>query len=88
LDEAMYEIVDSIHNDVNLIWNDWDKDNNGYLDQKETMAFINHTLVKMKDMRVLEQEEFDIIFKKFDVDDNQKITREEMTGFILSLAGF
>jgi Ca2+-binding EF-hand superfamily protein len=42
----------------------------------------------MKDFRTLEKEEFSIIFNKFDLDRNGKITKKEMTGFILSLAGF
>jgi Ca2+-binding EF-hand superfamily protein len=42
----------------------------------------------MKDFRTLEVDEFKIIFDKFDLDKNGKITKKEMTGFILSLAGF
>ena len=88
MDEGMFEIVDFVENAVDQIWGKYDTDNSGQLDEAETRKFINATLVQMKDFRTLEEDEFHTIFTKFDLDGNGVITKKEMTGFILSLAGF
>ena len=88
MDEGMFEIVDFVEDAVEQIWYKYDVDKNEHLDEAETRRFINDTLTQMKDFRTLEKEEFSIIFNKFDLDRNGIITRKEMTGFILSLAGF
>ena len=70
MDEGMFEIVDFVESAVNQIWDKYDTDNSGWLDENETRKFINATLVQMKDFRTLEQEEFHTIFAKFDLDGN------------------
>ena len=91
----MYEIFDYIESAVNQIWDKYDVDGTGWLNDKQTMELINETLVAMKDSRQLTEKEFmgdgpddKGIFGTFDLDGNNKITKKEMTGFILSLTGF
>ena len=72
---------------VNDIWDEYDKDKNGYLDKEETKAFVANTLAEMKDNNTIEDNDFEETFKEFDRDGNGTIEKEEMAAFIKKVAG-
>ena len=77
------EIIDKIVQDI---WSQYDKDNSGYLDKKESRPFVAQTLVDMGESGDFSEEEFEGCFKEFDKDGNGQISKEEMRDFIKKVA--
>ena len=72
---------------VSEIWAQYDKDNNGHLDKKESRAFIEQTLRDMGDNSSFTEEDFETTFKEFDKNGDGTIDRKEMASFIKKVAG-
>ena len=72
---------------VNDIWQEYDKDGNGYLDKEETKAFVKNTLSEMNDNASIEDQDFEDTFKEFDKDGSGTIEKDEMAAFIKKVAG-
>ena len=72
-------------------WNEYDEDQNGYLDKNEFKRFLNDTILNEDLIQGKSQEEMDAEyenqFKHFDKDNNGSITKDEMHDFILKLFG-
>ena len=69
---------------VDEIWEKWDKDANGCLDRAEMRAFVQASLAPMG--RTISDEEFDTIFREFDIDGSNTIERDEMAVLVKRMA--
>lgn len=71
-----------IENCVNEIWSTYDKDNSGFLDKRETRAFIKSQLGKMGLEGEIPEALMDMCFQAFDKDGSGTVTRDEMRAFL------
>ena len=77
---------------VNDIWATYDKDGNGNLCKTEMRAFIATTLGQVdeafgKDSRpTISDEEFEAIFREFDIDESGTIEKDEMAILVKRMA--
>ena len=71
-------------NQVNLIWSEYDKDKNGYLDKKEAKKFVAKVLYNLKSKSDLDDGVFEQIFKQFDTNNSGTIDQQEMARFVMS----
>ena len=63
------------------IWDKFDTDRSGYLDESETRRFVKHVLYDGGD-REFNEREFQQLYAEFDYRKNGRITKEAMRGFI------
>lgn len=66
------------------IWENYDADNNGYLDRDETFKLACETMLAMDSPEVLKAQ-FEELFNKLDVDQSGRIVKLEMAHFIKGL---
>ena len=76
-----------INKNVEDIWDQYDKDGNGYLDKNEAKLLVLDSLKLMGENTQIDQKEFDEVFKMFDKDGNGTIDKGEMASFIRKVAG-
>ena len=76
-----------INKNVDDIWDQYDKDGNGYLDKNEAKLLVLDSLKLMGENTQIDQKEFDEVFKMFDKDGNGTIDKGEMASFIRKVAG-
>ena len=76
-----------INKNVEDIWDQYDKDGNGYLDKNEAKLLVLDSLKLMGESTQIDQKEFDEVFKMFDKDGNGTIDKGEMASFIRKVAG-
>ena len=69
---------------VDAIWYDFDSDRNGYLDQKECKRFVEFMNHK-SGITDFDAEDFDLVFKLFDINGSGTIEKEEMFIFMMYL---
>ena len=69
----------SIPDAVEEIWKKYDKDSNGYLDKSEMKVFIKDTMCELGEE--FPEEIFESVFKMYDANHDEKISREEMIEF-------
>ena len=83
----MEEQASQIQKAIDLIWEEHDRDNSGFLDKSEAQEFVQHTLKYLDSSRLAEFEgsKFDEGFKKFDKDGNGVIQKREMSEFVLEV---
>lgn len=74
-----------INAEVDRVWAEYDKDNNGYLQKDEAIVFIKAMMGNVG--CEYNQDEFDECFKEMDTDNNNYVERKEMTKFITALIG-
>ena len=61
---------------VEDIWDHYDKDNSGYLDQEEVFVFVNETVRKFGNTNnQLSYTDFNEIFKEFDQDGSGSVDK-------------
>ena len=72
---------DETYQMIDQIWGRYDKDNSGELDKLETLNFLNEFLA-MKGKPSVTVEQFNIFFKKYDVNGDNMIEKSEMAGFV------
>ena len=70
---------------VDLLWADYDQNNNGTLDKKECKNFINLCLQNFGSQRQLSDAAFDEIFATYDTDGNGTIEKSEMKQVIRNI---
>ena len=75
------ETVDKI---IEKMWAEYDKDNNGSLDQEEVKLLTIATLKKIKgdDFVPPTDEEMTTAFNEFDKDGNKKVEKSEMFSYL------
>ena len=72
---------------IEMIWDEFDKDGNGYLDKDETKAFIIKSLAETQpDEPQIDDATFEECFNIYDHDGTGKITKNEMTAFIKKIS--
>ena len=67
------------------MWDKYDVDDSGDLDQQETRKFVQDMMGNLGSAEELSDEDFDRVFATFDEDDSGTIEREEMVTFIKQL---
>jgi len=72
---------DETYQTIDQIWGRYDKDNSGELDKLETLNFLNEFLA-MRNKPSVTIEQFNIFFKKFDVNGDNMIEKSEMARFV------
>ena len=83
----MKEQASQIQGAIDLIWEEHDKDNSGFLDKLEAQEFVQHTLQYLDSSRLAEfnGSKFNEGFRKFDKDGNGVIQKSEMSEFVLEV---
>ena len=88
--ESNADYEEALLQTVNEIWCNYDKDGNGYLDKKEMRTFINDTLgqanAKTGQSKEVSEEEFEAIFREFDIDESSTIEKDEMAILVKRMA--
>ena len=66
------------------MWNEHDKDGNGYLDQDEVKVLTIATMKRLKgdDYSVPTDEEMTAAFNEFDKDGNKRVEKAEMSAYL------
>jgi septal ring factor EnvC (AmiA/AmiB activator) len=72
---------DETYQTIDQIWGRYDKDNSGELDKLETLNFLNEFL-SMRNKPSVTIDQFNIFFKKFDVNGDNMIEKSEMARFV------
>ena len=72
---------DETYQTIDQIWGRYDKDNSGELDKLETLNFLNE-FMSMKNKPSVTIDQFNIFFKKFDVNGDNMIEKNEMARFV------
>ena len=72
---------DDTYATIDQIWGRYDKDGSGELDKLETLNFLNEFLA-MKGKQNCTIDQFNIFFKKFDVNGDGMIEKSEMARFV------
>ena len=67
---------------VNLIWAEYDTDENGWLDEEEMRQFVKDILIECNLITNYNESDFERVFALFDSDGNGRITKPEMLIFI------
>ena len=72
---------------IDLIWDEHDKNNDGFIDKQEAKEFVKHTLQYLDSSILAEFDgsKFDKGFRKFDKDGNGVIQKREMSNFVLEV---
>ena len=68
---------------VDEIWEQYDRDESGVLNKKETLAFVKKRLGD----GIFTEQGFDYVFTKMDADKSGTIKKHEMAAFIRKVAG-
>ena len=72
---------------IDEIWQEYDKDKNGYLDKEECKKFILSTVDEMKGTPMPQGElDFDNCFDEIDTDDSGNISKAEMINLFKKVA--
>ena len=72
---------------IDEIWQEYDRDNNGYLDKDECKKFILSTVDEMKGVPLPKGElDFDSCFDEIDTDNSGHISKEEMVNLFRKVA--
>lgn len=66
---------------IDQIWGRYDTDNSGALDKLETLNFLNE-FMQLKGKPTVTVDQFNIFFKKFDVNGDGQIEKNEMASFV------
>ena len=82
--ETADQIVDIV---INEIWDKFDEDGNGDLDEEEITAFLEYTFKEMGESTFYSQKDFLECFRQFAPTGVGFITKPEMTIFIKKVAG-
>ena len=88
-DQGHADYEEALMETVNNIWEKWDKNENGNLDRQEMRAFVEATLVEAGQENTsqrLSEEEFDSIFREFDIDGSGTIEKDEMAILVKKMA--
>lgn len=72
---------------VDNIWADYDINGNGALDKPETKRFLHENLAVLGFDTDISQDEFELVFKHFDKNNNGMIEKKEMVNFIKLMIG-
>ena len=67
--------IDAVINDM---WQIYDEDKNGYLDFEEVKRFVKDALATMCRSTCYSEQIFVKLFRKFDVDGNNQIDKDEV----------
>lgn len=73
---------------VDKIWDKYDKDKGGFLDKKEVEDLISEMMKESNKDADFSYDEFDILFADFDKNSDRKISKDEMSIFLLEMCGF
>ena len=66
---------------IESIWAKYDADGSGALDKSETLKFLNE-FMELKQKPKVTKDQFDLFFKKFDMNGDEEIGKDEMLEFI------
>ena len=72
---------------IDTYWQMYDRDSNGYLDQREARSLMDSVFSELKSSVPITNAEFEAAFKSFDRDGSGGISKEEMADFIAQAAG-
>ena len=67
---------------VQQIWNEYDADNNGWLDKNEMRLFVIDILYNQKLGKQYNEPDFEKVFQQFDTDGDGRISKIEMLNFL------
>jgi len=71
---------------VNKVWDDYDTSKDGRLDYEESKAFINDSFGS--GAMPMPEKDLKAMFDKIDIDGSGKISKGEMSAFLLQLTKF
>ena len=67
---------------VDKLWSQYDKNENGYLEKEEALEFIRNTITDVASDVAQDDEAIEQAFQEFDVDGNGRIAKPEMINYI------
>lgn len=70
---------------IDNLWNEYDKDNSGYLDKEEIIPLAQAALAQVGFSQQLDENLIGAFFAEIDSDGNGKVDREELRRFMKSL---
>ena len=82
-------MADLVEKVIQKMWSQYDKDQNGYLDLEESIAYTKATLKEIQKDDYVEptQDELQKNFDKYDTDHNKKIDKQEVCMYIRAKCG-
>ena len=85
--EAQLKMIsDLISVSIDKIWKDYDDDNSGNLDKKETREFVQKTLAEMGQSEEYNDADFDSYFKDITGKEEEGISKEGLKAYLLKIA--
>lgn len=83
----MDTFANQVQDAIDLIWDEHDADNSGFLSKEESKDFVKNTLKYLDASRIAEFDgsKFDEKFKEWDTDGNGVIQKSEMATFVLEV---
>ena len=70
--------------DIDVMWNHYDFDNNGYLDREEARGFVDQVskCIGKERSKNYNPDHFDYLFDKFDENQDEYLTKSEMAVYV------